>query len=133
MFSIYLKSTLFEPQNAINIMLIEKDKLALNTKTKVLKVSLCKITFSWDKSRVKLNKTDKKRNHKNNWKFSHYVHSNYICSQGFQNIFSIKATNTQIILFDKCDKRVIITSHGFLTRAKFRNQNQHLNTRAHRE
>ena len=37
----------------INIILIEKYNLALNTETKFLKVRLYKITFSRDKSRVK--------------------------------------------------------------------------------
>ena len=53
MFSICLKTLLFEPQNAINIMLTEKENLALNTETNILKVRLCKIIFSRDKKRVK--------------------------------------------------------------------------------
>ena len=36
-----------------NIMLIEKDNLALNIERKILKVRLYKITFSRDNSRVK--------------------------------------------------------------------------------
>ena len=36
----------------INIMLIEKDNLALNTEAKILNVRLFKITFSRDKSRL---------------------------------------------------------------------------------
>ena len=36
-----------------NIMLMEKDNLALNTDTKFLEVRFYEITFSRDKSRVK--------------------------------------------------------------------------------
>ena len=37
--------------------------------------------------------------------------------KALQNISSMKTTNTQTILFDKCDKCVIITSHCFLARS----------------
>ena len=37
----------------INIIVIEKDNIGSNTETKILKVRLYKISFSWDKRRVK--------------------------------------------------------------------------------
>ena len=57
----------------MNIIVIEKHNIGLNSETKILKVRLYKISFSWDKGRVKqifFFFFKKKGIYKHNWKFS---------------------------------------------------------------